>query len=399
MSTQRVTLSTLSLQTIEGQTIDLLENFVSINVYEDIFATFLTGKLVLIDTVDLAQTIPIVGGELVTLTYKNSDSVNVRHLRFVVFKMNPQLITKDTMNSVRSCELMLISEEAVVDGLSSISRRFNDIGSNIVEDIVYNYLQSVKPIEIQSTANEIDFYSNFWRPSRAIQYITSRSQTETDLDMLFYEDMDGFKFKSLSSLLNGDSIGGTLYFDITNIDNLGDPSNIRSHIMSQNFDIVEEASRGAFGETVYQIDPERYGFTMQKQTRHDSTQYSVSLGNNVTYADDHNSDVNVVSITYNNGTIASSRRMLIENLSRYNWVVKLNGDSSRVVGSIFKVRFPNAVTRSEKINRLFDGNWIATRINHEIHVDGTLIQKINLVKNAFQNEDRLTEVNGRTNIK
>lgn len=389
----------MSMISMEDKEIDLRDVFSSINIFEDVFSPFLTGKLCITDTGDLIKNFPIAGGEKISLVFKSTDITEYCYVDFVVYKVDKDPKVYNDNKKTRHYILYLISEEAITNNLSSVSRKFSDYGHTIIQSILYDYLETVKEIDYEECANSVEVFANFWNPVKIINFIASQSQSDYNLDYVFYENIDGFHFKSLSSLMNKKSDDHIeLYYDQSSLEDFVNTNNIKSHIMISYFDLIKGANRGIFGNTFYKLDDLNYGFTKVARNAHDATEYNVSLGNHIQFQDKFYTENNQVAEKFYDIDLCSARTLIFNSLSNYNWTVKLSGLSTRRAGDLFRVRFPNIDLETYN-NRMLDGKWFASRINHEILNNYKYIQKVNLIKNAFNTEDLFTEVNGRSNIK
>ena len=72
MTTQLRTAGDVEIQKVEisgssGLYIDIRDHIVALNIYEDIFAPFITGTILIYDTVDFTNFFPLIGDEVLNL--------------------------------------------------------------------------------------------------------------------------------------------------------------------------------------------------------------------------------------------------------------------------------------------------------------------------------------------
>jgi len=174
-----------------------------IEIYEDIFSTFITGVLLVRDSQELTNLLPLVGEEIVrfeirTPTLPDSE---VYVGEYYIYKMsNRQKVAEREL----LFELHFISKEAIVDLNTKISKGYNGLPSDIIASLCTDEtwgLQTKKSVLVEDTSNKIRYVSNFWSPTQNIQYVCDHSlNTKDSPSLIFYETKKGFNFVALESL-------------------------------------------------------------------------------------------------------------------------------------------------------------------------------------------------------
>ena len=100
----------LTIQSLITNTrVDLSRVFTSIEIYEDMFAPYLSAKLYIEDSLNWPEKLPITGQERVELIFKTDiDSIEDTSLSFRVYKLDSQEI--DNRGESQTYTLHLISE-------------------------------------------------------------------------------------------------------------------------------------------------------------------------------------------------------------------------------------------------------------------------------------------------
>jgi hypothetical protein len=208
--------------------VDLQNMFLGINVYEDIFAPFINGTLVIQDANALINKLPIVGEEfldldIVTPGFPDEDKKHSIHGRFYVYKVSDRQYTNDRLVSYI---LHFVSVEALLDMNIKLSKGFNaskisDIASDILKQ--YSYFQNdskelteeqLERFNIEETSNGHAYVSNFWSPVKNLNYLAEHAismpannngtMTEGSPTFLFFENRNGLNFISLEALFRND---------------------------------------------------------------------------------------------------------------------------------------------------------------------------------------------------
>jgi hypothetical protein len=184
---------------------DVAAQVINIQLFEDLFSPFISGSLILKESLDLINLFPFIGEEYleIEISTPTLQKNNIKG-KFYIYKMtNRELVGDRSM----VYQLHFISVEAIVDLNKKISKSFagkvSDIVSKFVKD-KYDGLESSKQVYIEPTSNNTKYVSNFWSPVQNILYLCEQAinQNRTP-DYVFFENRDGFYFISLESLYGG----------------------------------------------------------------------------------------------------------------------------------------------------------------------------------------------------
>ena len=197
-----VNITKIKIVTRNGLAQDITAQVINVQIFEDLFSPFITGSLIIKDSLDLINLFPFAGEEEVEIEI-NTPSLQTGNIKskFYIYKMTDREMLGDR-NMVY--QLHFISNEAIVDLNKKISRVYGDkpevIIKNLLEDQV-NGLQTTKKFISEPTAKIAKFISNFWSPVEAINYVTQLAENKSGSpSFVFYENRDGFYFTSLESL-------------------------------------------------------------------------------------------------------------------------------------------------------------------------------------------------------
>lgn len=198
--------STGFLQTITPQVL-------AIEIYEDLFAPFITGNVIIKDSQELTGLLPLIGEEMIRLTI-STPSMDVRETytkEFMVYKMDDRQKLKDREIVYT---LHFISKEAIVDLNRKLSKGFEGKISDIVADLYKNGLQTTKSVNIEPTKNKTKFIANYWSPIKCMHYLAEQALNPNDSpSYVFFENKYGFHYVSLESLYTGTPIKQRFMWD------------------------------------------------------------------------------------------------------------------------------------------------------------------------------------------
>ncbi len=197
------------LLTASGTAYDIRQLIQSINIYEDIFSTAVSGDIVLKDTNNMVANGPIVGEERLLLKIHtpqanpNEDSViDYTDTPLILYRVN--LVTGEGENALLY-SLNFTTQEAIRNQTSRVSQSYRGQPSEIVEKIVRdkNYLDSTRRLFLEETANNTMVLFPNIKPFMAINHlkkISNSKQYNQSPAWLFYETCKGFHFRTLDGL-------------------------------------------------------------------------------------------------------------------------------------------------------------------------------------------------------
>ena len=182
---------------------DIAAQVIAIAVHEDIFSPFISGSLTVRESFDLVNLFPFVGEEMVEIeivTPTLEENKNIRGI-FYIYKMTDRVLLGDKLVAY---VLHFISPEAIIDLNKKISKVYSGTPEEIIKSLLtdnVNGLQTKKEIFVEPTDKQIKFISNFWSPSKCINWVTDSAVNKNDApNYVFFENRFGFYFISLDTL-------------------------------------------------------------------------------------------------------------------------------------------------------------------------------------------------------
>ena len=218
-----VSIDKVKIITTKGFYQDVGAQVINVQFYEDLFSPFITGSLILKDSLDLVNLFPFIGEEYLELEISTPtlEKNNIKG-KYYIYKMTNREMVGD--KSV-VYQLHFISVEGVVDLNKRVSRVFGDKISKLVEPFIKDKtfgLESEKKVFIEETLNNTKYISNYWTPVENIMYLadTAINQNRTP-NYVFFENRDGFYFTSLESLYTNGTFQSFVYDKYTRDDRPG----------------------------------------------------------------------------------------------------------------------------------------------------------------------------------
>jgi len=218
-----VSIDKVRIITPKGFYQDVGAQVINVQFYEDLFSPFITGSLILKDSIDLVNLFPFVGEEFLELEI-STPTLKENNIKgkYYIYKMSNREMTGD--KSV-VYQLHFISVEAVVDLNKKISKVFGDQISNLVKpfltDKTYG-LETTKKVYVEETSNNTKYISNYWSPVENIQYLAGQAVNKNGSpSYIFFENRDGFYFMTLETLYSNATFASFVYDKYTRDDRPG----------------------------------------------------------------------------------------------------------------------------------------------------------------------------------
>lgn len=230
------------------------------SLFEDIFANSISGHLLISDALGLVPEFRLNGTEFINVVFrKNSQDTQGNIARtFRIYSISDRYVNPG--NNYENYKLNFCSEELLVSEKYRISKSYKSKTiSQIVQDVVNRYLKlGDKKATIEPTTGTYDFVLPNKKIFETINWLSTYAlpSKNTGADMLFFENVDGFWFKSLQSLYtqnpyvtyyyNPKNVSPDMQYKYTNIVNLD---------ILDSFDMLRASSSGTFANRLVSIDP------------------------------------------------------------------------------------------------------------------------------------------------
>jgi hypothetical protein len=414
-----------------GQPTDFSKMVVEINYFEDIYGPSISGNLILNDSNGFLNLLGFSGNDYLILSFGKPGLSEKINKVFRVYSVSNRGMVKDQNENYI---LNFCSEETALSEQYKVSKSYkNKKVSDIVKDIMFNQL-SVRSDKfltsnIEETKGTRDIVIPNLKPFEAIswlstQAISNSSKTEGS-PYLFFENYNGYNFKSLQSLYAGEIYNVYRYEP----KNLADPNDSRvqdilielSNVISfeniSNFDTINSINNGGFANRLYAIDTVRQTYTVN-----DFDYWKYTLKNQglntfpiITNAKNRKGDsanttynsvvktatTNTGQTTFNSYIKSKSpdiKDILIEQrlpyrtaqLSHLNTVrykITIPGDPMMTVGLVIDFNLPDyrTVDDGDRIMDIYySGKFLVTAVRHIINQENKFISILEISKESLK---------------
>lgn len=401
--------------------IDISSLYSDFSYYESIDSPSVSITASIVDSANLKGSLPIVGGEGIVYEFSDSmpDSLQIKGVSRV-FKMNNRVRLKKGTDSYN---IICTTNEFLRDQYTIVDQTYNEFtAAELVAKIVENFITR----DFGKTLQSIDETDGIVRhtftrtsPFTAIKLLAQESKSSDEKSssvFFFFENADGYHFRSLESLFAAPPIK-TFYYIEDQVggatDSIVETNRITSIQEETGFDILSGVNRGEFGVLVSAYDPIAKQFTKKTYSHQIDYATSTHVGGG--------KDILSASMSDEVGTSPSFEKYIVTNSNAANidYVVEnfpelqqtarkrqdflhtetaaaarinsrtlkfaIKGDSSLRAGCTINIFYPpSGESRTDKAtDRYISGKYLITALAHRITQDGNYATTIECTKDSY----------------
>ena len=195
-------LGKVEILTSSGKKIDMSNLVVEMNIYESIFRPNMEGNLVILDSHNHIDNLPIIGQEQISFKLHrpgvNMESIDFETHRGRIYKVDSIVKTREREKSYM---VHFTTTDAYRDAHTKVSRAYTGNISDICSKILKNDLGVKKSIATELAAESTKYVGVFKRPYEVInQLIKKATSPRHGHGFLFFENHRGYNIRSLGSL-------------------------------------------------------------------------------------------------------------------------------------------------------------------------------------------------------
>ena len=401
-------LKELLVHTSSGNILNLTKAVQSIDIFEDMFSTSLSGSITILDVDNIAENGPVIGQEYMTLKITtpslDEQEINFTNSSFAIYKVTVrEAISQDT----QLLALSFISPELLRDKRVRVSKSYTDSIDRIVESVLTDarYINTNKDIYIEPTAGIRKIISPNLHPYAFINNLMQESVTAKNSApyFFFFENLKGIHFKSLDRILSEDSIGEFNVGNLASLENKSvnpekDFSRAIEFQINSNNDMLLNIQGGMLGSSTikyniynksyeklqynYFIDFEKFG-RIDENPLYNNNDID-EFGNNIGSFGDarihlhpttgsgdldtsHTNETSSYSYAPNklNESILFRRAKIMELNNAVSITMKINGNTTIAAGQTINLTVPVSGRIHEKENdEYYSGRYLITKLRH-----------------------------------
>ena len=417
-----------------GNMVGCLEQILELNCFQSIDTPYMSGSVIISDADGTFEKLPILGQERFVFSLRTPGaqaSVNFREYHAIIYNIERRFVSGHREHTY---QLNWTTVEQYKNISTKVSYSFKGPISETVKTILKddNFLGTRKPINYEQTINLRKYVAPNLRPFQIINYLKEEALTVTNSpNFLFYENPDGFHFRSLNSLF-GTILGTELSYKREYREQIpSDPDNVSdqlSTILSLEIDdsvnTFTNGRAGMFGSTLYfhdvfhkNIQKFEYGYLKnsfeERNVANQGTSYGPLIGENAhiiekpfsayhqartfvhpsaseTSYHEGNAKVPVYAYTDNN-----AEEWLQESISRdllqefFTLKIEAYGDTDLMCGDLINVIVPsnrvqNTTGGLESQDPILSGKYLVSGLRHQVTPPKSMhIMTITAVKDSL----------------
>lgn len=405
----QTTVNRVDLISFDNKRINIAGMFSEISIYEDLFSNTMSGHILIEDSLDLINSVPLIGQEQIIIELQTPTLLEKIVKSFYIYKLQYRTSTKRSQTYM----LNFCSKELIFSTNSKVSQAFS---GNITDNVVKifkdeRYLASKRDLLIDKTKNSYKFIAPYWTPIETINWLAGKSINERGVpNYLFYETNKSFEFVSVDTLVQSNPERDYVYSDVdantaygsSNVSNMEEKYNIVESISTATtFDYLRNLNAGMYSSRLVTYD-------MTTKTINSNTfdyikdfDKSAHLESNPLKTDDliRKKIASLYFIEKNNyqsGQLIKQgysdfflqRNSLIEQLSAFKISIKVPGRTDMKVGMTVNFRMSGIrqITRDEieeaTSSDYYSGKYLITAIRHQIN-NGAHTMHMEIVSDSF----------------
>lgn len=185
----------------DGRAVNLLPQMVELYLYENILSPFMNGELIVVDSVDLINSLPLRGQEILKLKLRTPGLEAVITGTFSVYLVSDRIQINDKTTAYK---LSFASYEMIAATNVKLFKTYSGLISDIVKDIMIkdDALHTTKRFKVENAVNSTKFNVPNWNPIKCMTFLAPNAKNANNSStFMFFENRAGFNFVSLDSLI------------------------------------------------------------------------------------------------------------------------------------------------------------------------------------------------------
>lgn len=179
---------------------DISNLVLELQVRQDMFLGFMNGEMLINDAIDIHTQFAMHGNEYVLIHIIEPGKTVAINKAFRVYKISDRVQAQS--GSTQRYILYFVSDELLQSQTMKISKGYsNTTVTDMVSDILQNYLRiPANRLILDQTTEPVSVVIPNYRPVEAINWLASRAFNRNDTCWFFFENLDGYNFRSVQSL-------------------------------------------------------------------------------------------------------------------------------------------------------------------------------------------------------
>ena len=429
---QDFSLNSCKIVTALGQPYEFRGMLLFLEYFEDLYNNFITGTITINDSVGFLSQLSFSGHDYLILDFSKPGNDEKIQRTFRAYKVSNRHIVK---NQNETYTIHFCSEEAILSEQYKVSKSYpNTKISAIVDDIMFNQLGTANTkflsINNEETTGVRDIVIPNLKPFEAINWLCTQAISDTTqttgTSYLFYENMNGYNFKSLQTLFTA-PVYGIYKYEPKNVNMPDDPRaqdlgmealNVIGFEVVSNYDSLDMINSGAYANQLIAIDLLSLSYTVNNfdylnyfnsaqklnpypilansynrfgQTANTTYQAVVKTAVTNTGNSTKNSYIKTKQPSIKDVNIETTipfRTAQIPEINAIKYKISIPGDPFMTVGNIitFNLQELTRTTDDKSLDNFYSGNYLVTAVKHTIDIEGKFMTLMEISKESVPNQ-------------
>ena len=409
-----------TIQTLDGSTtVDVTNSCLFFDYFEDILSPCVTAIAQLMNSSSLFNILPIRGGEKVTI------SVDTAFGEFVLDDLYVYKVSNlDAQKSNEMFTLNLVSREGLTNETSRCETIYRGNLQTTVTKILKDDLKTkkYKSENIEGTSNDYSFIGNNRKPFHVLTWLgpkavpangqnsgTAGEEARGTAGFLFYENKDGFNFRSIDSLVSStkiqtnsadkENIPYYLFTQVIEENQTKTNFNILNYNYEKNIDLMKALRVGMYVNKTYFYDLYSNTLDIYKYKVKDQVKSKLGGAESIAVSDEFGDSISRIMVRTSDrgalktdGSVSDKLRSgadMAMSYSRYNllftqalnMVVPCNVNLK--VGGIIHAEFPR-IDRSTNMtsDEEQSGYYLVKELRHHFE-GGQMVTSLRLIRDSY----------------
>jgi hypothetical protein len=415
------------IKTLDGtKLVDITNSLVFFDYYEDILSPCVTAVAVVMNSSSLFNILPIRGGESVIIDVSTAfgDFVLDDNYSMYVYKVSGL----DAEKGKEMFTLHMVSREGLTNETVRCQRKYQGNLKNTVTTILKDVLltEKYKENNIEVTSNDYSFIGNNKKPFHTLTWLGPKAVPATGpaggtsgggqtgeakgtAGFLFYENKEGFNFRSIDSLVsptqiqigstNKENIPSYFYTQVIENNKIANEFKILNYSFEKNSDLMKALRVGTYANKTYFYDLytnklDLYTYKLKDQINNklgsqDKLAVSKEFGESITRIMVRTSDRGSLNADGTVGDVKRNGADMAMSYSRYNilfgqalnMIVPCNINLK--VGDIIYSEFPRIDSSNiAQADEEQSGYYLIKELRHHFE-GGQMITSLRLIRDSY----------------
>ena len=381
-------IESISLIDSSGVARDIRGLLAELQVRQDMYTGYMSGEAMVNDGVDLFSQAAMHGNEYLYLHLREPGVKRAIKKAFRVYKVSNR---EPTQSNAQKYTIHFVSDELVKSNMTRISKAYkNSKVSDIATDIMKTHLKiAPKRMNVEATGEAVSYIIPYFRPTEALNWLASRAFTSDRFCYFFFENLDGFHFRSLHGLYDSpNAIKVPLTYENKGVNKQLSMQKyaVDDYQSKKDFDVLMSSGKGGYAMQLLAIDPIKQSTVMNQYNTDklskmfDNPAVSNPVDNNGRSVFDKSEAYQLTYLApdqigeqpkeHTESWIRRVSAMAMLNNSMLEIV--LPGNLNIQAGSMVNMRFAYTITPSE--SNMYDerksGRYLVVAVNHKFDVVG-----------------------------